>query len=332
MKKIALEEHFITPDFLEYTRKSDFAAMNPNVTGDFQARLLDIDHLRIEAMNKAGIELSVLSLTDPGVQGNMPANIAEKLASQTNEFLVEKIAKHPKRFRGFATLALQNPLSAASELERCVRDYQFLGALVNGQTNGLYLDEEMFYPFWEKVEELGVPVYLHPGSPQTMPLSYKGHPELSGALWGWTVETGTHALRLLFSGLFDRFPRLSLILGHMGETLPYLLWRLDSRWNIIKQPKKLKKVPSQYIKENFYVTTSGMCSNGPLLCAIQELGEERVMFSVDYPYESSEVAAQFLEQAPITDAIREKICYRNAETLLQPSSSHSITKSERAIP
>ncbi len=167
------------------------------------------------------------------------------------------------------------------------------------------------------MEELNVPIYLHPGSPQHMPASYKDQHELAGPLWGWTVETGTHALRMVFSGLFDRFPGIKIILGHMGETIPYLLWRLDSRWNIIKHPKNLKKSPSQYIRENFYVTTSGMCSNGPLTCAIQELGEERVMFSVDYPYESSEIAAQFIEQAPISKKVLEKICYKNAQSILK---------------
>jgi 2,3-dihydroxybenzoate decarboxylase len=317
MKKIALEEHFITSDFLEYTQKSDFAAMNPKCANDFKVRLLDFDDLRIHAMDEADIEISVLSLTDPGVQGELDAGIAVKLAHKTNAFLAEKISKNPKRFRGFATLALQDPSNAAKELERCIRDYQFLGALINGQTHGHYLDEEQYYPFWEKVEQLNVPIYLHPGSPRTVPQNYKDHHELAGALWGWTVETGTHALRLVFSGLFDRFPGVKLILGHMGEALPYLLWRLDSRWNIIKHPINLKMPPSQYFKENFYITTAGVCSNGPLTCAIQELGEERVMFSVDYPYESSDVAAQFIEHAPISEIVREKICYKNAQTILK---------------
>ena len=167
------------------------------------------------------------------------------------------------------------------------------------------------------MEELNVPIYLHPGNPQHMPASYKDQSELAGPLWGWTVETGTHALRLVFSGLFDLFPGIRVILGHMGEAIPYLLWRLDSRWKIIKHPKNLKKAPSQYIRENFYVTTSGMCSKGPLACAIQELGEERVMFSVDYPYESSKIAAQFIEQESIDETVLEKICYKNAKRILK---------------
>ncbi len=317
MKKIALEEHFITTDFLQDTQKIDFANMNQENVADFQNRLLDFDDLRIKAMDKAGIEISVLSLTDPGIQGLADTRHAIELASKTNDFLAEKISRNPQRFRGFACLPLQDPITAAKELERCVQQHGFVGGLVNGQTLGSYLDEQKFYSFWKKVEELNVPIYLHPGNPQQMPLNYKDQDELAGPLWGWSVETGTHALRMVFSGLFDLFPSIKIILGHMGETIPYLLWRLDSRWNIINQPKKLQKSPSQYIKENFYVTTSGMCSNGPLTCAIQELGEERVMFSVDYPYESSEIATQFIENAPFSKKVLEKICYENAQNILK---------------
>lgn len=317
MQKIALEEHFITSDFLKDTQKVDFAGMNQENAADFQTRLLDFDDLRIKAMDESGIEISVLSLTDPGIQGIDEINIAIELARKTNDFLAEKISKNPKRFRGFACLPLQDPIGAAIELERCVRQHGFVGGLINGQTQGSYLDEHKFHPFWKKVEELNVPIYLHPGNPQHMPANYKDQHELAGPLWGWSVETGTHALRMVFSGLFDLFPRIRIILGHMGETIPFLLWRLDSRWKIIKQPKKLLKSPSQYIREHFYVTTSGMCSNGPLSCAIQELGPERVMFSVDYPYESSKIAAEFIEQASINKKTLEKICYENARSLLK---------------
>lgn len=290
--------------------------MDAEDAADFQKRLLDFDKLRIKAMDEAGIEISVLSLTDPGIQGIVDIKSAVELASKTNDFLAERVSKNPRRLRGFACLPLQDPSGAAQELQRCVSQHGFVGALINGQTQGSYLDEEKYHVFWKKVEELNVPIYLHPGSPKHMPASYKDQHELAGPLWGWTVETGTHALRLVFSGLFDRFPGVKIILGHMGETIPYLLWRLDSRWSIIKQPIKLLKTPSQYIKENFYVTTSGMCSKGPLSCAIEELGEDRVMFSVDYPYESSSIAAQFIEQASLSKQTLEKICYKNAQTIL----------------
>lgn len=317
MQKIALEEHFITQDLLPDTQNSDFSTMDPAKAADFQARLLDFHDLRIKAMDQAGIDISVLSLTDPGIQGIVDAKTAIAQAVKTNDYLADAISKNPKRFRGFACLPFQDHLAATRELDRCVSQHKFLGALVNGQTQGSYLDEEKYYSFWEKVQDLDVPIYLHPGSPQNTPENYRGHPELAGPIWGWTVETGTHALRLIFSGLFDRFPDLKIILGHMGETLPYLLWRFDSRWDIVKHAHELKKTPSQYIRENFYVTTSGMCANGPLLCALQELGEDRVMFSLDYPYESSKIAAQFIERVPIDKSTLEKICYTNASKLLK---------------
>jgi 2,3-dihydroxybenzoate decarboxylase len=316
MKKIALEEHFITPDFITYTR-SDFKNFNKQDYEKFIARLSDFENERIQAMDQAGIDISVLSLTDPGVQREPDKALAIKLAHKANDFLAEKISRNPSRFRGFAHLALQDAKAAADELERCVKELHFVGALINGQTNGHYLDEEQYSPFWERVQALNVPIYLHPGSPYEIPHNYKGHEELSGPFWGWGVETATHALRLITSGTFDKFPKNKIILGHMGETLPYLLWRFDSRWKILKSNKPLQKLPSEYIKNNFCITTSGMCANEPLLCAIKALGEENVMFSADYPYESSEVAAQFIEKAPINESTREKICYKNAENLLK---------------
>jgi len=317
MRKIALEEHFITHDLLKFTAQADFPSMQPKDAKNFEERLLDIGALRIEAMDLAGIDISVLSLTDPGLQGELPKDFAVKMACKTNDFLACHIEKYCDRFRGFACLPMQDPKFAATELERCVRELHFVGALINGQTGGHYLDEKQYIPFWEKVAELDVPIYLHPGSPQKMPENYKGCEELAGPLWGWGVETGTHALRLVLSGLFDRFPQLKLVLGHMGETLPALLWRFDSRWDILRHAKQLQKKPSEYIKENIYITTSGVCSNAPLLCAIEALGEDHVMFSVDYPYESPTIAAQFIEKAPITESVREKICYENAKQLLK---------------
>ncbi len=319
MKKIALEEHFITPDFLPLTEQVDFVAMNQVNRADFKARLLDFHDMRLKEMDKAGIELAVLSLTDPGVQGEKDAVKATKLASTVNDFLAERVAENPQRFRGFAQIALQNPKEAVKELERAVLDLHFVGVLVNGQTNGHYLDEEQFYPLWEKLEELKVPLYLHPGSPYQSAQSYNGHPELNGPFWGWTAETATHALRLITSATFDHFPSAKVILGHMGETLPYLAWRFDSRWKILQHSKQLKKQPSQYLRDNICVTTSGMCSNGSLLCAIHEIGEDNVLFSVDYPYESSAIASEFIQKAPLSDIQREKVAYKNAARILQLS-------------
>ena len=248
---------------------------------------------------------------------NAIRNLLFSRARQANDFLAGEIQKHPKRYAGFAHLPLQDAQAAAAELERCVKELGFKGALINGHTNGVYLDDSSMWSFWDCVDELDVPVYLHPASSFDAPHMYHGYPELVGPTWGWTVETATHALRLIVSGLFDRLPGLKIILGHMGEALPFMLWRLDSRWQISVPTVPLKKMPSQYIKDNFIVTTSGVCDNPPLLCTIDALGEDNVLFSADYPFEDTLVAAKFIDTAPVSEQVREKICYRNAERILK---------------
>lgn len=316
MRKIALEEHFMAPGFDHY-EKAIAESMAPGVFEDFTKRLAELGALRLAAMDLAGIDICVLSQTSPGLQIEQDAKLATARARQANDFLAQQIEAHPQRFRGFAHLALQDTDAAIAELDRCVNSLGFKGAMINGHTNGRYLDEESFYPFWQHVAKLDVPIYLHPANHFDSPHMYSGHPELTGPTWGWGVETGTHALRLIFSGLFDKLSSLRVILGHMGETLPYLLWRFDSRAAITKSPYVLQKQPSQYIRENFIVTTSGVCDTAPLLCSIEALGDDNVLFSVDYPYESSKIAADFIENAPITDETRAKICYKNAQRVLK---------------
>jgi 2,3-dihydroxybenzoate decarboxylase len=176
----------------------------------------------------------------------------------------------------------------------------------------------MYVPFWERVQDLDVPVYLHPGEMHDRPAMFAGRPELDGPVWAWTADTGAHALRLVFAGTFKRFPRLKIILGHMGETLPFFLWRFDSRWQMeLGEDLAPDALPSAIIKRNFAITTSGVCATQPLLLALEALGEDRVMFSVDYPYEDTQIAADFIEAAPIGDAVRAKICHSNAERMLR---------------
>ena len=322
MRKIALEEHFTTADLGAYMlRAPSTKMMRPGVGEDpfeqIRRRLTEFDELRLGAMDQAGIDLAVLSVTTPGVQAEPDARTAIRLAHEANDFLAGVVAKHPRRYAGFAHLPLQDVRAAANELERCVRQLGFKGAMVNGHSHGEYLDEAKFDPFWERVQDLDVPIYLHPADPFDRPHMYEGHSELLGATWSWTVEAATHALRLVFGGTFDRFPRAKLILGHMGETLPYILWRLDSRSRMFARlGGGAQRVTSQTIKKNIAITTTGVCSHDSLLCALSALGEDSVMFSVDYPYESSEVAADFIETAPMSEAIRAKVCHANAERLL----------------
>jgi len=313
MNKIALEEHFLTPAMEEYWAPT-VVHIDPAIYGRVHARLVDFGDSRLEAMDRAGIERSVLSLTCPGVQREPDAAVARRRAGEANDALAREIGKRPGRYSGFAHLALQDPAAAGDELARCVRELGFCGALINGHTNGEYLDDPKFYPFWERVEEIAAPIYLHPADPLSSCPAIAGCDALKRAMWEWGVETGSHALRLLFGGVFDRFPGVTLVLGHLGETLPYLLSRFDTMARTYGM--KLKKRPSEYIREHMFVTTSGMFSTEPLACAMGALGAGRVMFSVDYPYESADEAAQFIENVPLGEQERRDVCYGNAERLL----------------
>jgi len=315
MKRIALEEHYTTAALADSFR-SLAIGFDKETVARLVARLSDFDGQRLEAMDQAGIDISVVSVAGTGVQTERSAATSVPHARETNDFLAEQIHKHADRYRGFAHLPLQDPKAAADELARTVREHGFLGAMVNGPTQGHYLDEDRFLVFWERVAELKVPIYLHPGIPFQLPQSFQDHPELNGPIWGWTVDTATHALRLVFSGLFDRFPNLTVILGHMGEALPFLLWRIDTRYGELNNFKGLRKAPSQYIKENFVVTISGVFSAEPLLCTLAALGEDNVLFSVDYPFESSLDAAQFMDSVCLPEHVREKINYKNAQRVL----------------
>lgn len=316
MKKIALEEHFWTEGFPHVGRiAADL--FEPWFQRLIIAGLSDFSELRLAAMDRAGIEVSVLSLISPGVQVERDHAKAVSAAARVNDVLTAEIEKHPTRYAGFAHLPMQEPTAAANELERCVRQLGFKGALINGHTNGVYLDDAKYLPFWERVQALAVPIYIHPVHMPVRPPVFEDYPGLAASMWGWTAETGGHALRLILSGLFDRFPALAIILGHMGESLPYVLWRIDSRFKIYRPKVKLDRMPSDYIRRNFFATTAGACQTEALLCAIQALGADRVMFSVDYPLEDSAEAARFIETAPLSEQDRDMICWRNAARLLR---------------
>jgi 2,3-dihydroxybenzoate decarboxylase len=315
MRKIALEEHFTTPELAKYVARP---TQSDSIFADIEKRLADFDQLRLETMDKAGIDVAVLSVTTPGVQSEPDAKLAVGLARSANDLLAREVQKRPRRYAGFAHVAMQDVGAAADELQRAIKDLGFKGALINGQTGGHYLDEDRYLPFWERVQELDVPIYLHPGGLVDHPAMFANRPELNGPTWAWTVETATHALRLVFGGTFKRFPKLKVILGHMGETLPFLLWRFDSRAQLqVGKEIAPGSRPSDIIKRNIVITTAGVCAPGPLVEAIGALGEDSVMFSVDYPYEDTQVAADFIDSAPISEALRAKVCHGNAERLLR---------------
>jgi len=311
VKKIALEEHFLCPGFIEYwdPTTTDLPAERRKQA---LARLTDFGETRLAAMDQAGIARSVLGLAGPGVQAERDTATAVRNARSANDFLAREIQKRPDRYSGLAHLAMQDARAAADELERCVRELKFCGAMINGHTNGQYLDHPALYPFWERAEALGTLIYLHPTDPVTPAPVLEGHKGLRRATWEWTFETGSHALRLIFGGLFDRFPRARLGLGHLGETIPFLLWRFDSRAGPGFYAIKLGKPPSQYFKDNFVVMTSGMCSAEPLNCTIAALGHDHVMFAADYPFESAQEAGEFLDHAPLAENVRTDIAFNNA--------------------
>jgi 2,3-dihydroxybenzoate decarboxylase len=313
MRKIAIEQHFVTYDTRQYAGS---AHVPPQIWNAFESKLLDFEEHRLVEMDRLGIDMEVLSFGSPGIQGESDTTKAIGLARIVNDDLAKIIERFPTRFAGFASVATQDPSAAAKELERAVSQLGFKGVMISGQTLGTYLDDQRYWPLLETAERLGVPIYLHPAPGfQALPI-YAGHSYLEGPMWSWGVETATHALRMIFAGVFDAFPKLTLVLGHMGEGLPFTLWRLDSRYKIAKFEKPLKMLPSEYIARNVAITTSGVCSDAPLLCSIAALGAERILFATDYPFESDEEAVHFMDKAPISETDRALIYHRNAERLL----------------
>ena len=312
--KIALEEHFMCPEVEGYWRPT-MTDVPDAILGRVHRQLTDFSGERIETMDKAGITRAVLSIAGPGVQAERDPAIATRNARAANDFLAAEISKRPARYSGLAHVGVQDATAAADELERCVRQLGFVGVMINGHTNGMYLDHPSVHPLWERAEALDVPVYIHPTDPVAPAPVLDGTKGLRRATWEWGFETGSHALRLVFGGTFDRFPKAKLILGHLGETLPYLLWRFDSRAKLYGV--QLRRQPSDYIKENIWVTLSGMFSAEPLNCSIAALGAERVMFSADYPFEAAVEAGHFLDNVALPEPVRQQVAFGNVVRLLR---------------
>ncbi|ROR46374.1 amidohydrolase family protein [Kitasatospora cineracea] len=317
MRTIGLEEHFVTPELADYGASSA-SIIQPEKWREASRRLLDLTGERLAEMDAAGLDVQVLSLNSPGIQAEADNATAVARAAAVNDLLAGVVADHPDRFAGFAALPLQDPQAAARELERSVSELGLRGALVNAHTRGRYLDHPELRVVWERAEALGVPLYLHPANGVGTPHVIQGHPELVGPMWSWGSETATHFLRLVFGGVLDDFPEAKVLLGHMGEGLPYVLWRLDSRWAYHNHHgiELARGNPSEYLRHNLYVTTSGVCSTPPLLCALLALGSDHVLFGTDHPFEEMAEATAFLESAPIDEEDRAKIAHLNAERLL----------------
>jgi len=319
--KVTLEDHFAIEATL-----GDSQPFGAHVWHELRYRLLDFHDQRLRLMDASGVEIMVASLNAPAIQGIADAGRAAELARQANDALAHEVARRPDRFVGVAALPMQDPDRAIEELQRCIRHLGFRGALVNGYSQApeghkpIHYDLPSYRAFWHALADLDVPFYLHPRPPMPglSPL-YDGHPWLFGPTWSFAAETGLHALRLIGSGLFDELPRLKIILGHLGEGLPFYLWRIDNRNNWMKAPHKYaaRKPVADYFRANFHVTTSGHFSTPALVDTIAEIGADRVMFSVDYPFEDFSDAADWFDHAQIGEDDRLAIGRTNAMKLFR---------------
>ena len=328
MRTVALEEHFTVPDLVRQidpatiTRRGFPPPSTPWGPMRQVERLADLGPARLQDMDAAGITVQVLSVSGPGAD-IAPADQAPALARAFNDALARVVAAHPDRYAGFAHLPMTAPAAAADELERCITQLGFCGVLVNGLTEDRFLDDPRFAPILSRIEALGVPLYLHPGIPPepVRKAYYDGLPGplsfmLSIAGWGWHAEVAVHVLRLVLSGTLDRYPRLQLIIGHMGEGLPAMLERCDQVFG--RAPAgMLKRAPGQAIRDQVHVTTSGFFSLPPFEVLLHTFGADRIMFSVDYPFSENATGRAFLDSLPVSPADLEKIAHGNADRLLK---------------
>ena len=333
--RIATEEAFATPELLERWRAllREGHNLDPGFVGQWSyflgpstraqgvaSRIADLGEQRLRDMDATGIARQLLSLTNPGVQ-IFDGHTATALAISSNDQLAEAIRKHPDRYSGLAAIAPQNPGGAAQELERAVRKLGLKGAIINSHTHGEHLDDPKFWDIFAAAEALDVPVYLHPSTPSRHMYAPFAEWGLEGAIYGFAVETSLHLLRIILSGVFDQFPKLRMVVGHLGEGLPYWFFRLDffHRANVASgryaNVKKLHKKPSDYLKENVWVTTSGMAWEPPILYCQQVLGVDRVLYAMDYPYQFVPEEVRVTDELPISDADKKKLYQTNAENV-----------------
>lgn len=328
MRIVTLEEHFSLPEFIKRIPKEVIAERgwqigdNPPLMMQKALPLLpEIGEKRLQSMDESGISMQVLSVSGPGAD-LLPGEEGVRLAQDYNNLLAQKIAAYPKRFAAFAHLPMQSPEAAAGELERCVKELGFCGALINGMTNNLFLDDASFMPILSKAQELGVPIYLHPNFPPkaVRDIYYSGlsdnlNTNLSSGAFGWHAETAIHILRLIASGTLDRVPKLQIIIGHMGEMLPFMMARSE---NVIsKEVSKSDRSLSEVLKQQVHITTSGFFTLPPLMTAIETFGIDRIMFSVDYPFSLNEKGKAFLDSLDLPEEDLQKLAHGNADSLLK---------------
>jgi len=323
VKVIALEEHMTTPmanaALPPHLRRAEVLVARSRYLGhDMPTELLDLEGSRIKAMDEAGIDMQVLSLGAPGSQG-FDAKIGIPLAIDANDRMYETCKRHPTRFAAFAALPTADTAAAVKELERAVTKLGFKGTMINGHHEGTFLDDKKFWPIFECAEALDVPIYLHPRdpAPAAMKAYFEGYEDLAFAAWGYAMDTCTHFLRIVFSGLFDAYPKLKFILGHMGEGLPFWIHRFNDHAQFSAKKRGLKKSPKEYLLENLYITCSGNFAIPSFLCAVTAMGIDNLMFSVDWPFELNKSGVEFLKHVPLSPADKEKFAHGNAERVLK---------------
>ena len=323
MKIIALEEHIATPMANEavppHLRRAAVLVERSRYLGhDMPTELLDLENSRLKFMDDAGIDMQVLSLVAPGPQA-YDAKTGVAVSIDANDRMYETCKRYPGRFAAFAALPTADPAASVKELERCVTKLGFKGTMINGHHEGEFLDAKKFWPIFEAAEALGVPIYLHPRNPApaAMKAYFEGYEDLAFAAWGYSMDTATHFLRIVFSGAFDAYPRLKFILGHMGEGLPFWIHRLNDHAQFSAKKRGLKKSPKEYLLENLLITCSGNFAIPSFLCALTAFGIDNIMFSVDWPFESNKVGMDFFNHVPLSPADKEKFAHGNAARVLR---------------
>jgi len=322
MRVIAIEEHFVTPMYREKIGGNEYRnfylSSRSGVMGhDIMEQNLDLGAQRLAHMDAHGVDVQVLSFGSPGPQA-FGAEVAIPMARDANDRLHAAVKANPKRFAGFAALPTADPKAAAAELERCVKQLGFKGAMIHGHQQGEFLDARKYWPVWEKAEALGVPIYLHPAlpHPDAVKAYFEGYEELARAPWGFAIDTSCHFLRLVFGGVFDAYPNLKIILGHLGEGLPFAMHRLNDHSLHAAKRRGLKREPIEYLQQNLLVTTSGNWFEPSFVCTLLALGADNILFAIDWPYESNATGMAFLRKLAISDTDKAKIAHRNAERLL----------------
>jgi 2,3-dihydroxybenzoate decarboxylase len=322
-ERIAVEEGFMIPEVAAAARALDEKAGRASPITEFRRNLFrdltDVGEHRLKVMDEDGITHQLIIISSPGVQA-FDAVQGYELSQLVNDRLAEACRKYPARFSGLAAIAPQAPENAAREMERGVKTLGLKGAIINSHTHGEYLDDKKFWPIFEAATSLDVPIYLHPREPSPGMAAPMNMPGFRVA-WGYGIETGTHIMRLIAAGVFDRFPSLKIVIGHMGESIPFTLERIDNRYiwelNAAGLKSTIKRLPGEYFRDNIIVTTSGMNYRLPLMMTVELLGIDNLLFAADWPFEVVRDSVDVVDALPLSEADKDKLYRVNAKRVFK---------------